>query len=403
MDNLNKILTWQQGFGLLPIHLFSVPSEEYSYIMLNGVNVDFCLNINENENKLDDYHSISWSSNTKNFVVLNNENVTIHNWKKNKAETISQKQVRDNFDKFYQYLNSNSFKSQDDIVPFIIDIFRQFRNLTQEKKQAVEALNLLFTLLTSLEEDLDTLDFVKWGLQKMTIPQNFGLYIDKLKNGRSILKPKLDLIIRHSSGILFQEAQKEVLFFDQQVGLWGEYSNTITSENRRYSSIHYTPPYISRTIVENAIRNLNLDKPCLKIFDPACGSAEFLVEALKQLKEKGYKGEIQIIGWDSSPTAINTSNFLLTYEKRTVWSERLTFEIRNVKDSSQEVWNNNYDLIIMNPPFVSWEQMTDDSRNAVRAVLDSSFIGKPNQASAFFYKSIQSLNDNGIIGCVIPS
>src|SRR5208283_1063513 len=208
---------------------------------------------------------------------------------------------------------------------------------------------------------------------------------------------------RHSSGILFQEAQKEVLFFDQQVGLWGEYSNTITSENRRYSSIHYTPPYISRTIVENAIRNLNLDKPCLKIFDPACGSAEFLVEALKQLKEKGYKGEIQIIGWYSSPTAINTSNFLLTYEKRTVWSERLTFEIRNVKDSSQEVWNNNYDLIIMNPPFVSWEQMTDDSRNAVRAVLDSSFIGKPNQASAFFYKSIQSLNDNGIIGCVIPS
>jgi len=41
-----------------------------------------------------------------------------------------------------------------------------------------------------------------------------------------------------------------------------------------------------------------LTKRILKIFDPACGSSEFLIEALKQLKENKYNGEIKVIGWD---------------------------------------------------------------------------------------------------------
>jgi adenine-specific DNA-methyltransferase len=147
---------------------------------------------------------------------------------------------------------------------------------------------------------------------------------------------------------------------------------------------------------------LDLNRETIKIFDPACGSSEFLMEALKQLKARGFNGTVNIVGWDSSSTAISTSKFLLTYEKRG-WGDFLNVNLKLVEDSLMEAWDNDYDCILMNPPFVSWEQMTSASRSATREALGNSFIGKPNQASAFFFKSINSLRHGGVIGSVIPS
>ncbi len=403
MRNLSNILIWKHSFGLLPIHLKPTDNKS-NFVMLNGGYGDFCLQTMKDESDLDDYYSKSWSSNTKNFVVLDNDKVKIFNWSKNKPEIIPQKQVLDNFDKFYNYILSKSYKSERDVVPFIIDIFRQFRNITREKTNPVEALNLLFVLLTSLEEDHKKFNTKKWNVNNVNIPNQFDFFTEQIKKGTDNIKPEFDLIIRHSAGVLFQEAQKEVLFFNPQRDLFGNISSKIETKNSLYSSIHYTPPYIARTIVENAIRQLDLNKPQLKIFDPACGSSEFLIESLKQLKENGYNGKIEITGWDSSETAINTSNFLLHYEQRTIWHENLNYKIKLVSDSLVEKWDNNFDLILMNPPFVSWELLKNrDAKNAVREVLDKNFNGKPNQASAFFYKSIQCLKNDGVIGCVIPS
>ncbi|TCD11587.1 SAM-dependent DNA methyltransferase [Pedobacter frigidisoli] len=403
MINLSETLIWKQKFGLLPIHLRPLLNDS-TFVLLNGGSGDFCLQTNGADNTKLDYYSKSWSSNTKNYLVLDNELVKIFNWVKNEYEEIPQNVVVANFDKFYHYLLSNSRKSDKDVVPFIIDIFRQLRNLTQEKTNPVEALNLLFLLLSSLEDDYFTIDKSKWNLNDVNIPDNFGFFVDKINTGINSIKPELDLIIRHSAGILFQEAQKEVFFFSTQRDLFGGISNKLETVNLSYSSIHYTPPYVSRTIVENALRQLDLSKSKLKILDPSCGSSEFLVETLKQLRELNFSGNLEIIGWDSSETAINTSNFLLKYEQRTIWKDRLEFNFTIVEDSLMVSWDTDYDLILMNPPFVSWELLTSMSaKDAVQEALGNNFIGKPNQASAFFYKSVQSLNNGGVIGCVIPS
>ena len=408
MNNLADITIWKQSFGLLPIHLKANKSEP-NYVMLNGGYGDFCLQTAYDSSNENDYFSKSWSSNTKNFVVIDNDKVRIYNWFKNKPEEILTSIVSNNFNKFYAHLLSKSIKSDRDVVPFIINLFRQFRNITREKTNPVEALNLLFVLLTSLEEiNYPSLDKDKWNIRASNIPQGFDSFAETLNrgvnNGVTNIKPLLDLIIRHSAGVLFQEAQKEVLFFNPQLELFGGASGKLITKSNLYSSIHYTPPFLSRTIVEQVIRKVDLSKQKLKIFDPACGSSEFLIEALKQLKEKDYCGEIEIIGWDNSETAVDTSNFLLKYEQRTVWDAKLTFTIKKVTDSLVEVWDNNYDIILMNPPFVSWELLTaKHSKEAVKAILGESVNGKPNLASAFFYKSVQSLNADGLIGCVIPA
>ena len=56
--------------------------------------------------------------------------------------------------------------------------------------------------------------------------------------------------------------------------LFGTFSGSSTTKNLIYTSIHYTPSYLARSIVENTLRSLNLDElDELKILDPACGSA----------------------------------------------------------------------------------------------------------------------------------
>lgn len=406
MQQTLDISFWTKNLGHLPVHL--MPTVNDKFIMLNGISGNFCLHISlEREEDKNVYFSQSWSSNTKNFLFVNNNKAKLYNWNNaDQIEDIPLQSIQDNPGKFYNYLVAKSHRTDKDIIPVIIDTFKQFRTFTAEYRNPVQALNLLFVLLAGLEDkDVYSLDRQKWNISDICIPNDFDAFIDRFKLGIGEIMPDLSLILRHSAGALFQEAQKEVIFFDNQMDLFGTFSGSIATKNLIYSSIHYTPSYLARSIVENTLRTLNLDELReIKILDPACGSAEFLIEALKQLKEKNFQGIVKIQGYDSSETAINTSSFLLQYEKRIVWRDKLSFNVKQVNDSLFEDWDNDYTIILMNPPFVSWEQLNDRTkRDAVRQTLNDNFKGKPNQASAFFYKSIQHLADGGTLGCVIPS
>ena len=103
MFDLTTIQDWKVILGLLPIKLSSVRAEERKYILLNGGNADFCLQLNEVSEDPEFYYSCAWSSNTKNFVTYNDDNVSIYNWRKSKKEILARALVTENFDKFYDY------------------------------------------------------------------------------------------------------------------------------------------------------------------------------------------------------------------------------------------------------------------------------------------------------------
>ena len=405
MRNLTDIDSWKRSFGLLPIHL-NPNIEDLKFLMLNGGNGDFCLQTSNEEDIAKSYFSKSWSTNTKNFVVLKNDEIKIYNWLDESTEVIPKNQVENNTERFYKYLLTKSYRSESDVVPFVLDVFRKLRNLTQERDKPSEALNLLFKLLISLEDDYTSINYDKWKISNIEVPSQFEYFVELIRQGVKTINPQLDLILRHTSGTLFQEAHREVIYFNPQRDLFGGVSSSLITKKDAYSSIHYTPQYLARSIVENSLKQIDISKDSLKILDPACGSSEFLVEALKQLKNLGYSGNINITGWDTSESAVNTSNFLLQYEKRTQWNKsNFNFEIKLVEDSLTEHWDTDYDIILMNPPFVSWELLKNkEIRDAVINTLGSGFKkGKPNQASAFFYKAVMSLNEGGVLGCVLPS
>jgi adenine-specific DNA-methyltransferase len=255
MPDLNDLIQWKNLLGLLPINLSSIDAHARKYILLNGGSGDFCLQLNENNNDSEFYFSAAWSSNTKNFVTYGDDGVNIYNWKKAKKESITKEAVDKNFSKFYEYLIANSYTSELDIVPFLVNIFKKLRNLLNDQENPDESLNLLFILLSSLEDDqIANIHEEKWGVVRVDLPNEFENYILDFKTGIANAKPTLDLILRHSSGLLFQEAQKEVLFFNKQQDLFsGTLSGSYSSKRKLYSSIHYTPAYLARTIVENAL------------------------------------------------------------------------------------------------------------------------------------------------------
>ena len=404
MNNLKDINIWESNFGLLPMKLNPLNKAD-KFLMLNGGQGDFCLKTSvkgdENQGAI---YAESWSTNTKNFLFINEDFVEVVNWFEGKTENIPNKKIEFNLGQFYKYLSSKSHKTQNDVVPFVLDIFRQLRNLTFEKQDSSETINLLFTLLISLEEDISNIDYNKWNISNSKIPERFDYFVERLNQGVRNIKPNLDLILRHTAGVLFQEAHREVIYFNPQRDLFGGISSKLETRLDAYSSIHYTPQYIARSIVENTIRTFDLSEPQITILDPSCGSSEFLIEILKQLKNKDYKGNITVKGFDSSDSAIRTSSFLLAYENRKQWNNELNIEVKRVKDSLVEDWGQN-DIILMNPPFLSWELLKEkSSRDTVLDILsDVVRRTRPNQATAFFYKASQSLSNNGVIGCVLPT
>lgn len=390
---------WRKAFGVYPINVKANTPNQYA--LLTGGAGDFCLDVSPELDK-SQFDSIAWSLNTKNYITIGHDEIKIYNWLKDNAEPIQKRYVEDNIDKFYKYILSTSYATANDVVPFIISLFRKMRNLTREDRAPLEALNYLYILLLSISQDVNEIDFESYGISRVQLPEGFDLFIDDIRSGVKQIKPDLDIILRHCSGPIFQEAHRIVDTFFSDRDLFGDVSNKLITTLSDYSSTFYTPQYVARTIVEQCLHNIDTNSPNLCIFDPACGSGEFLVEVLKQLHSLKYTGNVTIKGWDKSECGINTTSFLLRVAQKEYWGDKLNICLKVVDDSLTEEWDNDVDIILMNPPYKSWELLTKEERSRVSDVFPFD-ITKPNLAIPFLYKAVHSLKENGMLGCVLPS
>src|ERR1035437_5277706 len=253
MLNLLDISNWKKELGLLPINLYHNTVDNNKFILQNGGTSDFCIDLTHSNDE-EFYSSLAWSSNTKNFISIQAENINIFNWEKPKSEKVSLKIVEENFTKFYNYLISNSLRSDLDIVPFVLNIYRKLRNLINEKNNGSDSLNLLFLLFAAYEDQkaLNEIDLEKWGVKQLDFEINgFERYVDEFSSGLfGLVRPRVELILRHASGALFQEAHLEALFFNKNLELFtGRLSGEYSAKKILYSSIHYTPSYLACIIV----------------------------------------------------------------------------------------------------------------------------------------------------------
>lgn len=431
LANENTLLQthfWTEQLGLMPVPLRATADE--TFVMLNGAKGNFCLQLsseNVAQGSNSDPRGISWSSNVGHHVTVNSQRVEIYRWdtKASALERFSTSSVEKNVGAFYAYLEKSAPSAEDSVVTHAIRTFRSLRNsfINPAQEDGIQALKAFLLLLACAVENQPeaTVETLKWALPQETEAARAEISTDKWlalyrtltqQLPREQLRLYLDLTLRHASGPLFQEAHFEAYRSSQlsmDLGLTPP-PIKVKFENKA-AGLYFTPPALVRILVEEALRILEPKKPDLVIFDPACGSAEFLREALRQLFISKYSGKVKLIGWDISPAACDMARFIL-HREVTDWNAFSRVEILIQEGDSLaegKDWPQSVDLVLMNPPFVRWNEMTPDHKEATERLLVSPLeLGKSRPSGnydlshVFLVQAAQCLSETGILATILP-
>jgi type I restriction-modification system DNA methylase subunit len=143
---------------------------------------------------------------------------------------------------------------------------------------------------------------------------------------------------------------------------------------------YYTPGEIITDILDDLKPKKNS-----KIYDPCCGTGQFL----KTINNK--YNEVQIYGNDIDYTATKIAEHYLESENKN------KFTIRNL-DSLKIIEKSKYDIIVTNPPWGAHYSKTE------KKILDEIFTEAKSGDSLeyFLLKGYHSLKNNGIMSFVLP-
>lgn len=408
---------WRASLGLFPVPLFNAGERAQSFVMLNGSQGNFCLDIGHTPLGTET-RNFAWSSNVGHYISLSGESIEVQRWDQSKAsiQRYSRQSVYDNLEKFHSFLEKDSPKRDLSIVAHAIRVFRSLRALLGETITGADSLKAFLYLLACATDRVErrNLQLETWRLSSKAAEVAARLTdIDWATLERELilgirlesLVPELSLMLRHAAGQLFQEAHYEAIFVPQrQLSLGGFLPAPISvSKGSDNIGVHFTPAALARTLVEESLTSLDLPSESVTIFDPACGSGEFLREAVRQLTLRKYPGLVRVIGWDSSTVACDMANFVLAWEQRNS-QVRMAIQIDCLDSLSPEVdWPMSVDMILMNPPFLSWQDMSMAQRATVSETLGNLVKKRPDLAHAFLWKASFSLRANGVLGSILPA
>ncbi len=416
MIDLRKIDDWCAVLGLLPVPLFG-EEKERRYVLLNGGGGNFCLNLDRADETVSP-RDLAWSSDVGQYVHVAKDNVVVHRWDlEGSGEQISLPEVAGRLQQFQRYLEVNQPPREFGIVPHVLESFRTLRSVLGQTATGQDALKAFLCLLACATEkkDRSRLNADRWGLAQdarqvagSVRDGDWDSLIDVLTSARKYdrLCPVLPLVLRHAAGQLFQEAH----YAATSPAASEPFLAGILPPSARVTGapegvgVHFTPPALARSIVERAIKTLRRPFPqTMTVYDPACGSGEFLREALRQLHLNGYRGRVLLVGSDTSEAACAMSRFVLAWERRRVRATVIVDIRRENSLAPGNRWPDGVHLLLMNPPFVSWQDMDDRTREGVQHILGSLYRKRPDMASAFVLKASQSLAPDGVLGTVLPA
>lgn len=406
---------WYKKLGLFPVSLYRNEMDFQKFVLFNGNTGNFCMD-NTKEVDYDMNRNIAWSSDVNHYLLETQNSIEVIRWdqpsfKTEKYSTIS---VTKNLEKFYDYLSNIQTNRELSVVGFINNVFRKLRSENPDVIDSSIAIKVLILLLiTNIEKtDVHKINFDKWGINKSYLDNldlikkdSWDSLLEQLNFGIKSYNLSLDmsLALRHALAKIFQESHY-IATFDLQQELFPQPIDKIRHQaaNKKLG-VYYTPAFLARSIVEEALKNFDFEKKSITIFDPACGSGEFLKECLRQLDIKNFKGTINLLGNDVSEIAINMSAFTLAYEKRMLYNKStVNIELRTTNSVTSE-WPKDNDIVIMNPPFVSWENMTTELKETVSKGLGQSSFNRPDLSSLFLLKASSVLNKTGTVAALLPA
>ncbi len=409
MSELRDVLHWRRRLGFLPVPLFGA-NDESKFVLLNGSKGNFCLDVSS-EPESQHQREFAWSADVDHYISVSDA-IRVYRWDQRSVETYKISEVEPNLDKFQGYLESRSAPRERSIVSRAIKIYRTLRARVEQGSDGYTALLAYLELLSIATARQDSALKIKanWtdateahGALASSLGSNDSEQLLKQLLGESLdgNSPDMGLMIRHAAGRIFQEAHY-LAFVDPQLDMFNA-SQALPTNRAGSLGAFFTPTPLVRTVVEQALDALELGSlPQVRIFDPACGSGEFLREAVRQLEIRNYSGKVVVVGFDLSPAACAMARFLIATEQSR-WKGRLSYDIQLRDSLNGEGWPQDIQCCLMNPPFVSWTGMTGAQKAAVKIALDALSSLRPDMASAFLVLAQRTLAERGVVGAVLPA
>ena len=174
--------------------------------------------------------------------------------------------------------------------------------------------------------------------------------------------------------------------------------------DRKVNGAFFTPTYVVDFIIKETSPKIN-DK-CL---DLSCGCGAFLiglVEYYQQIFKKGVKKTIKenIYGSDILNYNVKRSKIILSLYGllNNEIIEESDFNIYN-QDSLKANWENEFEIIVGNPPYVKFQVLSDENRLYLINNWKSIDNGTFNLYFAFFELGHKLLTKNGKLGYITPN
>jgi len=178
----------------------------------------------------------------------------------------------------------------------------------------------------------------------------------------------------------------------------------IPKTDRKVNGAFFTPTYVVDFIINEVQPNEN-DK-CL---DPSCGSGAFLIGLVEYYKSKYNKSiketiKENIYGSDILDYNVRRAKLILSIYGL-LNNEILTETDFNIyhQDSLKTEWKDQFEIIVGNPPYVKFQDLSDENRTYLINNWKSINNGTFNLYFAFFELGYRILTPNGKLGYITPN
>lgn len=178
----------------------------------------------------------------------------------------------------------------------------------------------------------------------------------------------------------------------------------IPQKDRKLNGAFFTPDYIIDFIINEVKPQIN-DKN----LDPSCGCGAFLIgltDYYQKTFDKSVKSIIQenIYGSDILAYNIHRTKLLLTIYalQHNEITEETDFNLFH-QDSLKANWDMSFDAVVGNPPYVKFQDLSDESREYLVKNWTTVEGGTFNLYFAFFELGYKLLKPTGKLGYITPN
>ena len=386
------------------------------HVMLDGGYGSFGLSVIHDAANPTDVAGWAWSSDLPHHVAVNPNGVQVVRWDApDNAHTYSLNSITRDLDAFYRFLCKDRVKSNRTVIQHLVNLFGTIRTLVHHTRLPDQRTTDAFvTVLADLVSDGTAReDPVSFGLpedseelrERLRLPA-LNKALEEIQTAQTTLSALTlhpSLAIRHAGGQLFQEAHFDLVRAPppDMFGHFGVAQSTRNTAN----GTHFTPPALARAIVDYTLKQIDglSTRDQLTVSDPACGAGAFLHEALRGLRRAQFNGSLHIVGSDISPAAVTMARFALKLALRD-WEPAGGATISlSAADSLNESKFPQADLVVMNPPFISFVAQTKEQKAQLLDTVGPQAASRGDYSMAFVRKGLEALSAGGAMGTLFPA